>query len=546
MSDFDAVGLGILWDRLISITNEIALTLVRTSFSSIVRAYDLACVLFDGDGRSLAQATYSVPVFIGTAPQTMRHMLAAFPAETLRPGDVIVTNSIYMGTGHLWDICIMRPAFKNGQLVGFAMSISHLPDVGGRGMSAVNADHFEEGLQIPIMKLAREGEPNTELLDLIRQNVRVPEQVLGDIMANVSAVEVGCRELVSFMDEYGIDDLRNASAAIIAQSERAMRRQIAAVPDGVYRNRIRVEAFDQPVTLACAVEIAGDRLHVDFDGTGPCLPVSINVPLCYTRAMTCFAIKCLILPNVPNNEGSVNPVELSAPEGSILNCQPPAATGARFMVGHFIAPLIFGAMAEALPGRVQGDPGMMNIVNVQGQRRDGEPFTTLFFSAGGFGALDGLDGTNATPAPSNMTVVPTELWEQETNTRILRRELRPDSGGPGEFRGGLGQTIEFVNDSGHTFTMFAMGPRTQFPPLGMHGGGAGAMRVYRRNGEVVDAQGRHDLQPGDVLTIEDSGGGGFGPPGNRRREQLLRDLAENLVTPDGARRDYGFEAGETD
>ena len=537
MSELDRVNLGILWDRLISVTNEIALTLVRTSFSSIVRAYDLACVLFDAQGRSLAQATFSVPVFIGTAPQTMRHMLDKFPAASLQPGDVIVTNDIYMGTGHLWDICIMRPAFRNGDLVGFAMSISHLPDIGGRGMSALNLDHFEEGLQIPICKLVKAGDLNTELTDLIHQNVRVPDQVLGDIMANVSAVEVGCRELVGFMDEYGIQDLSTVSQAIISQSEKAMRQSIEAVPDGIYRNSIQVEAFEEPVKLACAIEISGNRLCVDFDGTGLSLPV----PLCYTRAMTCFAVKCLILPSVPNNEGSVNPVELSAPLGSILNCEPPAATGARFMVGHFIAPLIFGAMETALPERVQADPGMMNILNLTGRCRNGKEFATLYFSGGGFGALKGFDGTNTTPAPSNMAVVPTELWEQETNLRVLRRQLRVDSGGAGEFRGGLGQIIEFRNDSGHVVTIAGMGARTEFPALGFGGGRPGARRQYRLNNAVVHPKGRYDLKPGDIIGIEDSGGGGFGDPRKRSLDLILRDLSEDLISPEGARRDYGFD-----
>ena len=541
MKEFDPVTLGILWDRLISITNEIVLAVVRTSFSTIVRSYDLACVLFDAEGRSLAQGTFSVPVFIGTAPQTMRHMLAKFPPQTLRPGDVIVTNDIYMGTGHLWDVNVMRPAFRHGKLVGYAMSITHLPDIGGRGFSAVNVDEYEEGLQIPIMKLVSEGQLNEELIAIVRQNVRVPEQTVGDLMANVTAVEVGCRELVAFMDEYRIDDLRPLSRAILTQSERMMRQRIAGCPDGVYRNRIQAESIGPPVTLACAVTIKGERLHVDFAGTSAAVPYSINVPLCYTRAMTCFSMKALLLPDIPNNEGSVNPIELSAPAGSILNCQPPAATAARFQIGHFVAPLIFGALADALPGRVQADPGMMNLLNVMGRRRDGHDFTTLYFTSGGFGALHGYDGTATTPAPSNMAVVATEDWEQATNIRVVRRELRPDSGGPGEFRGGLGQIVELVNDTGNLLTVFGMGARTDFPALGLHGGKPGAMRSYRLNGKVVHAKGRYELAPGDRLEMLEAGAGGFGDPGKRPPEKLLGDIAEGFVTPEGAKADYGFD-----
>lgn len=241
----DAVSLGILWDRLISITNEIVQTLVRTSFSSVAREnYDLSCVLFDARGRSLAQGAMSVPVFVGTAPLTMQHMLARFPPEALEPGDVIITNDIWMGTGHLWDVNVMRPAFRDGKVVGYAMSISHLPDIGGRGFSAINANMYEEGLQIPITKIVRAGVLNADLIELIRMNVRVSDQVIGDLMANIAATDVGCRQLVEFMDEYALDNLEILSDRIIGQSEQAMRTTIRAIPDGVYRNTIKVEAFD--------------------------------------------------------------------------------------------------------------------------------------------------------------------------------------------------------------------------------------------------------------------------------------------------------------
>jgi len=331
------------------------------------------------------------------------------------------------------------------------------------------------------------------------------------------------------------------SQAILSQSERMMRRRIADCPDGVYRNRIQVESVGDPVTLACAVSIAGDRLHVDFSGTSPSVPYSINVPLCYTRAMTCFSMKALLLPDIPNNEGSVNPIELSAPVGSILNCQPPAATAARFQIGHFVAPLIFGALAEALPDRVQADPGMMNLLNVMGRRRDGRDFTTLYFSSGGFGALLGYDGTATTPAPSNMAVVATEDWEATTNIRVVRRELRADSGGAGEFRGGLGQVVELVNDTGHPLTVFGMGARTDFPALGLQGGKPGARRLYRLNGEAVSAKGRHEMRPGDRLEMLESGAGGLGEPSRRPRQKLLQDIAEGFVTLGRAKADYGFD-----
>ncbi len=539
----DAVSLGILWDRLIAIANETVEVLVRTSFSSIVREnYDLACVLLDADGNSLAQGSRSQPVFIGTGPQTMRHMLERFPPHTLRPGDVVFTNDAWKGTGHLWDVNVMSPVFLGERLVGYVLSISHLPDIGGRGLSAENAEIYEEGLQVPICKLFSAGEPNEALIELIRANVRVNEQVIGDIMANVTCTRVGARLILELMEEYRLDDLRPLSRAIIRQSEQAMRARIAAIPDGVYRNSIQVEGFETPVTLSCAVRVEGDRLRIDYSGTSGQLRAGINVPLCYTRAMSAYAIKCLILPNVPNNEGSVNPVELEAPPGCILNAQLPAATGARLLVGHFVVPLVFGAMAQVLPDAAQADPGMLNAINTVGTTPDGRPFSTLFFSSGGLGAMRGLDGLSAAPAPANMMTMPAETWETLTGMTFVRRVFRVDSGGPGEARGGLGQCIELRNDTGGEVFLAILGSRTRFPARGFHGGRDGAAREFRVNGRVVDPKGRVRLAVGDTVTIDDAGGGGFGDPRARAPDKVLADVAAGFVSPASAVRDYGVDA----
>lgn len=541
MHRLDPVSLGIMWDRLVSITNEVVEVLVRTSFSTIVReSYDLACMLFDADGQILAQGTFSQPVFIGTGPQTVRQMLQKHPPHTLRPGDVLFTNDAWIGTGHLWDVNVLRPVFRDGRIVAYTLSISHLPDVGGRGISAENADIYEEGLQIPVCKMFRAGERNEELMDIIRQNVRVGEQVIGDLMANVACTEVGARLLLEFMQEYGLDDLRPLSAAIVGQSERAMRAQIAAIPDGVYSNRIQVEAFDEPVTLAARVTIEGDRLQIDYAGSSAQLRAGINVPLCYTRAMSCYAVKCLTIPGIPNNEGSVRPVELVAPQGCILNAQPPAATGARLLVGHFIAPLLFGAFAEALPDRVQADPGMLNALNVVGQRRDGRPFSTLYFCSGGLGAMKGLDGQSSTPAPANNKTMSAEIWEGLTHLTLVERRLRADSGGAGEFRGGLGQRQVMRNDTNAPLHLAVLGSRTTFPAAGYAGGHAAAPRRYIIRGEVVHPKGRYVLQPGESIVIEDSGGGGYGDPRRRSREKVVADLQAGFITPEAARDVYGL------
>jgi len=311
---FDAVSLGIMWDRLVSIVDEIVSTLVRTSFSTIVNeSYDLTCVILDAEANSIAQGTFSVPVFIGSAPITLGHMLKRYPADTLKPGDVIITNDPWLGTGHLYDITMVRPVFRKGRIVAYTLSITHLPDVGGSGFGSSAAEVYHEGIRIPICKLYEEGRLNELLMEIIRTNVRVPEQVIGDVMANVSCNEVGGREILTFIDEYGLDDLMALSRAIRDQSETAMRAKIRELGDGCYRNRIQVEGFDGPCEYVVRIDVKGDGVEFDFTGTSGCVRAAVNVPFCYTNAMALHAIKSLTLPNIPNNAGSVAPIKVFAP-----------------------------------------------------------------------------------------------------------------------------------------------------------------------------------------------------------------------------------------
>lgn len=545
MTAYDPVSLGILWDRMISITDEIVSTLIRTSFSINVReSYDLSCVLFDAEGHPIAQGSYSVPSFTGTSGLTIQHMFRKYPPDELQDGDVVATNDPWMGTGHLYDISVMRPVFRRGKRVGFTMSITHLPDIGGSGNSALPAEIYEEGLRLPVCKLARGGCLDTELLDLIRFNVRASDQVIGDIMANISCNEVGGRLLTEFMDEYGIDDLAPLSRAIRDQSEQVIREKIAEIPDGRYTNRLQIEGIKDPITLACQIDKNGQEVAVDFTGTGGCIRAAINVPFCYTRAWVAYSIKCLTCPGTPNNEGQVRPITVTAPENCILNALPPWPTAGRHSVGHFVVPLIFGALADAVPNVIQADMGMMNIFNVQGKHQDGREVASLFFLAGGFGALDGLDGAATTPAPSNMGVVPTEIWESLTSMTVVKRELLADSGGPGKYRGGVGQEVILRNDTGNPLTVSFMGQRTQFPALGFHGGKPGGLRQYHINGQVAHPKGRYVLNAGDIVAIWEAGGGGYGDPRHRSVEAVRDDVKKGLVTVEGAERDYGVNAAD--
>ena len=541
----DAITLGVQWDRLISIGDEIINSLVRTSFSTNVReSYDLSCVVFDSRGRAVAQGSYSVPSFTGTAAATLAAMLQRFPAGMLKPGDAVMTNDPWIGTGHLFDINVMQPVFRRGRIVGYAMSITHLPDIGGAGFSATAREVFEEGLRLPVCMLAREGRLNEEVLDIVRENVRVPEQTLGDLLANLSCTTVGARMLNEFLDEYGLDDIDALADAIIGHSERAIREQIARLPDGTYRHRIAIEGTDEPLAMACAVTIRGDQVLADFSGTSPAVHSAINVPICYTRAMTCYAIKVLTTPYIPNNQGSVAPVTVQAPAGCLVNAVKPYATGGRHIVGHFVVPLIFGALAPIVPDRVQADSGMLNLINVNGSTRDGRPVASIFFASGGFGALQGLDGAPTTPSPSNMTGTSIEVWENLTGMFVESKALLPDSGGAGEFRGGLGQRIEFVNASAGDIVISCLSGRTEFAPAGLEGGRPGALRRVLINGRDVHPKGRYVLAQGDRVTTLEAGGGGFGDPRRRSPAALAEDIAEGFVTREAARRDYGADLAD--
>ncbi|MET0651146.1 MAG: hydantoinase B/oxoprolinase family protein, partial [Hyphomicrobiaceae bacterium] len=499
------------------------------------------CVVLDADANSIAQGTFSVPVFIGSAPITLRHMLKRYPAETLKPGDVIITNDPWLGTGHLYDITMVRPVFRKGRIVAYTLSISHLPDVGGSGFGSSSAEVYHEGLRLPICKLYDEGRLNELLMEIIRTNVRVPEQVIGDVMANVACNEVGGREILAFMDEYGLDNLTALSAAIRGQSEAAMRAKIRELGQGTYHNRMQVEGFDGPCDYVVRIDIKGDSIAFDFTGTSGCVRAGVNVPFCYTNAMALHAIKSLLLPTIPNNAGSIAPISVFAPTGCILNAQPPFATGGRHAMGHFVTPLVYGALAEAAPDRVQAGSGMMNLVTFQGTRRDGRPFSTIYFAAGGYGALRDLDGRCTLPHPSNMAVVPVEVWETLTHTTIESKNLVPDSGGPGRWRGGLGQDVVLRNDTGHLVITLGMGNRTMFPARGMFAGGDGAVRVHAIDGKPVHAKGRNELAPGQRMRIVEAGGGGYGDPNARAPAAVAEDVAQGYVTAGAARDIYGLE-----
>ncbi len=547
-SAMHAVRLQVMWNRLISVVEEQAQTLVRTSFSTSVReAGDLSAGVFDVEGRMLAQAVTGTPGHINSMAASVKHFLEAFPAETMRDGDVFVTNDPWKGTGHLHDFTMVTPTFRKGRLVALFAATSHVVDVGGLGLSPDSRQIYHEGIYIPLMPLVQQGRMNDWLLQVIRQNVREPTQVEGDIYALVACNERGSLRLNAMMDEYGLDDLHELGQQIINQSRQGMADAIAKLPKGTWTHTMRIDGFEAPIDLVATLTIAADEILVDWTGTSGVSSYGINCPFCYTDAYTSFGVKCAVAPAIPNNAGSLAAIRVSAPENSITNAPPPCAVVARATIGHMLPDVVFGCLHQALPGRLpaEGTANLWNIRLAAGHGttgKIGEAFTTFAvtsFHSGGVGARPHQDGLSATPFPSGVRNVPVEITEAITPIVFWRKDLRMDSGGPGRQRGGLGQIVELGNREGVAFGIHAVFERIVHPPRGRDGGGNGANgRVTYASGAALRAKGFQIIPAGERLIIEMPGGGGYGDPATRDPTLVADDVVMGLVSIEVARRDY--------
>lgn len=530
----DAITLELIWTRMISIVDEAAASLVRTSFSTIVReSNDFACVLTDAAGHSLAQATDSIPSFINTVPRTIRHFLDEYPADTLKPSDILITNDIWMGTGHLPDITVAKPIFLGGTLVGFAGSVAHAPDIGGRQRSADAREVFEEGLQIPVMKVMVEGVMDKTFERILRKNVREPGQVMGDLYAQFTALQLIETRVAGLMAEQNLATLEDVAREIHGRSEAAMREAIRRVPEGVYRQTAISDGFDKPIVLEMAMTVKDGTISVDFAGSALQVPMSINVCLAYTAAYTSYGVRAVLLPNVPNNEGVLKPIEVTAPKGSILNSQHPAAGGARALIGHFLPMMVIRALADAMPDRVIATVGSpLWCVNLAGSRPGGGSFANIFFMNGGYGAAHNRDGQNVLSWPSNISSTPVEMIEQLSPLHVEFRRLRADGGGPGTFRGGTGQEIKFENRAAGPISVTFLAERTrpEAAAAGIAGGESGTPGEVIIDGKRSDPKARHVIAPGGTIELRTPGGGGFGPPSKRSAQHSESDRLNGYVS----------------
>ena len=530
---FDPVTLEVLWTRLIATVDEAAAALVRTSFSTVVReSNDFACVLTDARGYSLVQATDSIPSFIGTVPRTIRELLKEYPPQALAPGDILATNDIWLGTGHLPDITVAKPIFRAGVLVGFAGSVAHAPDIGGRIRSADSREVYEEGLQIPPLKVVRAGVPDDTFLRLLRKNVRLPDQVVGDLFAQFSALDLMERHVLDLMREHDLEDLALLAEEIQWRSEQAMRKAIREVPDGVYRHETITDGFEQPIRLRLALTVQGDAVDIDYAGTDPQVGRAINVALCYTYAYTAYGVKAALCPGVPNNEGALRPIRVRAPLGCILNSRPPAAGGARAIVGHFLPMMVLLALSRALPERVVAGVGSpLWCLNYAGADADGKSLAGMFFANGGYGGSARGDGCNVLSWPSNISSTPVEMLEQLTPFKFHYRRLRTNTGGDGRHRGGLGQEILLESRAPESLVVSFLAERTRKEAAapGIAGGEPGAPGQVMIDNAPVDPKRQHVIQPGTRIELRTPGGGGYGPPAERTPEAREADRLDGYT-----------------
>jgi N-methylhydantoinase B len=526
----DALALEIILTRVISAADEAAETLKRTSFSTLVTdSNDLAVVVTDTAGNLLGQSSDSIPAFIGTLPVTVRHVLSVL-GTSLQEGDIVATNDPWFGSGHLNDISLVRPVYRNGRLACFAASCAHAPDIGGRGRSLESREIYEEGLMIPPLKIVRAGVVDETFFAMYRANTRTPAESEGDIWAGINALAAVERRVQDVLREYALGDLDEVSREINGRSEEAMRRAIRAIPDGVYRHRILSDGFETPLSFEVSVAVSGDRVAVDFGGTSPAVARAINCPMTYTSAMTAYALKSLLLPDLPNCEGPLRCFQVGAPEGCILNPRHPSPVAGRAAVGQYVPPLIFAALAEVLPQRVMSTAGspLWSCV-MTGKDRTGKAVSSTLFFNGGMGATAENDGEPCYSWPSNVSSVPVEIVEARNPVRVNYKRFAEGSGGAGRRRGGLGLETSFSVLSEH-LTMKFIAERCKYPAQGLLGAADGRVGAVRVNGKDIDARRDQHLVAGDEVYLRTPGGGGLGPRGERAAADIEKDLSMGLFT----------------
>ncbi len=532
--DSDPISLEIMWSRLISVTEEMWHTIVRTAFSLIIsEAQDFACEILDPYGETLAHSPRAMPVFNLTLPRAVKALLAKYPPETLVEGDVLITNDPWLCAGHLFDIAVVTPVFRDGRLVALMGTVGHVGDIGGTKDTLRAREIYEEGFQIPPMKLYRAGERNEDLLTLLAENVRKSEQVLGDVHAMVAANAVGSERLLSIMDDYGMHDLRALAQVVQGRAEASMRAAIRDLPDGVYRSEVWNNPLGEKLHYPLKLTVAGDTITLDFTGAPAELSQGgLNCTYNYTAAHATYPLKCMLSPEVRGNAGSYRPFAVVVPEGSILNCDKPASVSIRTRIGWYLAPNVFTGLADAAPDKVQAATGLPVALNLYGREADGRVYTDHFFMGGGQGASAHGDGKSALLWPTSAANTSVELLETRAPALVLEKTLVPGSGGAGRFRGGLGvrARLRKLYDDGLPMlvSVYPEGVGVEVPGLfGGQPGGPVHGVVRDAGGAVVQDCGTGELvtltRTDQIVEVQLAGGSGYGDPADRPREMAESD-----------------------
>ena len=548
MTALDAIRRQVMWNRLVAVVEEQAQTILHTAFGAVVReAGDLSAGIYDRRGRMIAQAVTGTPGHVNTMARAVGHFLERFPLPEMVPGDAFVTNDPWLGTGHLFDFVVVSPAFCEGRVVALFASTCHVVDVGGRGFTAEARSIYEEGVAVPHMKLRDRGRLNEDLMAILSANSRNPVEVRGDVLSLVACNDKGGERLRGMMSEFGLTEIDALADHVVDSSRKAMIEAIRAVPNGRYRTEMELDGYEEPLFVKAEMTVSDAEIAVDYAGTSRASRFGINSPFCYTEAYTCFGVKCVVAPAVPNNHGSLSTLRAVAEEGSAVNPVRPSPVTARHVIGQMLPDVAFGCLSQALPDGVPAESAGSIWVLPFADAGEGPRFNVMNVGMGGVGARPGKDGLSVTAFPSGVGAIPVEVTEADSPLVFRRKELLPDSGGPGKHRGGLGQIIEIANVEGLPFTVSAATfDRMRNPARGRDGGRPGARGTARlASGREFADKAVHTVPRGDSLVVTLPGGGGLGDPRERSEDLVASDLRSGYVSAEGAERDYGqLQRGE--
>ena len=538
------IRLQLMWDRLIAVVEEQAQAILKTAFGSVVReAGDLSTGIYDLQGRMLAQAVTGTPGHVNTMAKAVSHFLERFPVTSMQPGDVFVTNDPWMGTGHLFDFVVVSPAYYRGKAIALFASTCHMIDVGGRGFSAEARSIYEEGVRIPHMKLRDGDRLNQIILSILEANSRNPVEVKGDLLSLITSNDTAQVRLDEMMGEFRLDSLEELGESILEQSYDAMKKAIEKLPEGEFYSEMKLDGYERELLLRAKMSITKEHILVDYSGSSSASGYGINSPFCYTEAYTFFGLKSILAPEIPNNHGSLSLFSIEAEPGSAVNPLPPSPVSARHVIGQMLPDLAFGCLSQVLSGEVPAESaGSIWVLPFSDDGHAKKSFNVMNVAMGGVGARPGKDGLSVTAFPSGVGAIPVEVTESDSPIIFWRKEFLPDSGGAGEFRGGLGQVFEIGSSEDEVFTISAATfDRMKNPPRGREGGSPGMKgNAGLSDGTSFNDKAVYRVPPGERILLELPGGGGLGNPQNREIQKIEEDLEEGYISREGAKKDYGY------